>query len=93
MPDISQLSSFLKSLADPTRLKIVEYLAQADGPRCVSAIAKHIDVSQSATSQHLRILRQTKLVTSARRGYHIHYELDTEAMNAGFIQLQELLKK
>ena len=35
MPDISELSSFLKSLADPTRLKIIEYLAREGNPRCV----------------------------------------------------------
>jgi len=93
MPDISELSSFLKSLADPTRLKIVEYLAKADNPRCVSAIAQHIDVSQSATSQHLRILRQANLVKSARRGYHIHYEINTDKMDDALHQLRSLLKK
>ena len=93
MPDISELSSFLKSLADPTRLKIVEYLAQAENPRCVNAIAQHIDVSQSATSQHLRILRQANLVNSARRGYHIHYEINTDKMDDALHQLRSLLKK
>ena len=93
MQDISKLNSFLKSLADPTRLKIVEYLTRADNPRCVSAIAQHIGVSQSATSQHLRILRQANLVKSARQGYHIHYEINTDQMDDTLHQLRSLLKK
>ena len=92
MPDITELSSFLKSLADPTRLKIVEYLSREGNPRCVGAIAQHIGVSQSATSQHLRVLRQASLVNSARRGYHIHYEINTDQMDAAFHQLRALLK-
>ena len=92
MPDIPELSSFLKSLADPTRLKIVEYLARADNPRCVGAIAQHIGVSQSATSQHLRILRQANLVNNARQGYHIHYEINTDQMDASLHQLRAHVK-
>jgi len=93
MQDITELTNFLKSLSDPTRLKIVEYLAQADNPRCVSKISEHIKVSQSATSQHLRILRQSNLVSSTRRGYHIHYEINTDQMDEALQQLRSLLKK
>ena len=89
--DITQLTGFFKALSDPTRLKIVHYLQSADHPRCVGAISKHIDVSQSATSQHLRILRQSNLVTSQRRGYHIHYEINSEQMRAFVKQIQGLL--
>ena len=92
MQDITELTNFLKSLSDPTRLKIIEYLAKADNPRCVSKISEHISVSQSATSQHLRILRQSNLVTSTRRGYHIHYEINTEQLDNALQQLQSLLK-
>ena len=93
MQDITELTNFLKSLSDPTRLKIVEYLAKADNPRCVSKISEHINVSQSATSQHLRILRQSNLVNSTRRGYHIHYEINTGQLDAALHQLRSLLKK
>ena len=93
MQDIAELTNFLKSLSDPTRLKIVEYLAKADNPSCVSKISEHINVSQSATSQHLRILRQSNLVSSTRRGYHIHYEINTDQMDEALHQLRSLLKK
>jgi len=89
----NELTDFLKSLSDPTRLRIIEYLAETGHPRCVGVISKHVGISQSATSQHLRILRQSKLVTSDRRGYHVHYEVNTEHMEACIRQLNQLVKK
>lgn len=91
--NIAQLTDFFKALSDSTRLKIVYYLQAAKNPRCVGAISKHINVSQSATSQHLRILRQSNLVISERKGYHIHYEINSEQLEAFITQLQGLLKK
>lgn len=88
---ITELTTFFKALSDPTRLKIVYYLQSADHPRCVGAISKHINVSQSATSQHLRILRQSNLVASRRRGYHIHYEINHDQMEKLIKQIQDLL--
>ncbi|MFW6019907.1 MAG: ArsR/SmtB family transcription factor [Bacteroidales bacterium] len=93
MQDIMELSGFLKALSDPTRLRIIEYLSRAGNPRCVGAISKHINVSQSAISQHLRILRQANLVKSERRGYHIHYEVNEEILNDNLSKLRDFLKK
>lgn len=87
-----ELSGFLKCLSDPTRLKIIEYLAKADRPRCVNKISQHINITPSATSQHLRILRQSNLVISTRRGYHIHYECNSEQVDQYLDQLQKFLK-
>ena len=91
--DITQLAGFFKALADPTRLKIVYFLHSIQKPRCVGAISEHLQISQSATSQHLRILRQSNLVTSQRRGYHIHYEINSAQLDTSISQLQDMLKK
>lgn len=48
---------------------------------CVNAITKKLNVTQSAVSQHLRILRQTDLVISERMSNHIHYSLNHEKLN------------
>lgn len=91
MDNITKTATFLKSLSDPTRLRIIEFLVSAGQPRCVGIISKHINVSQSATSQHLRILRQANLVKSDRRGYHIHYETNHEEIEKNMEQLQQIL--
>ncbi len=57
-----------------TRIKIIEFLK--DGPLSVNAIADALGITQSAVSQHLRVLKQAGLVTDERKGYHIFYSLD-----------------
>ena len=51
------------------------------GPLCVNALAHQLGVTQSAVSQHLRILRQAGLVRGARRGTFMHYSLDPDGLD------------
>jgi ArsR family transcriptional regulator len=76
-------------LADPTRLKLLRLLAQQKEPNalCVNALAYQLGVTQSAISQHLRLLKSAGLAKGERRGYRIHYFLNEEAL----IQAQRLI--
>ena len=69
-------------LADPTRLKLVKLLCRQHGQHvlCVNALASLLGVTQSAVSQHLRVLRVIGLVKAERRGYHIHYFINLEVL-------------
>jgi len=69
------------ALADPTRLRLVKLLCQQKEPDalCVNALASILGVTQSAVSQHLRVLKAIGLVRGERRGYHIHYSINPEA--------------
>lgn len=61
----------LEALADPTRRRIVEMLAVRD--RAAGEIGRAFDVTASAISQHLKVLRRAKLVTvrtDGRRRIH-----------------------
>jgi ArsR family transcriptional regulator, arsenate/arsenite/antimonite-responsive transcriptional repressor len=70
------------ALADPTRLKLVKLLCRQSGNvLCVNALAGILGVTQSAVSQHLRVLRIVGLVKAERRGYHIHYFINVEVLN------------
>jgi ArsR family transcriptional regulator len=70
------------ALADPTRLKLVRLLCRQRDPDalCVNALAALLGVTQSAVSQHLRVLRTTGLVKGERRGYHIHYFVNQDVL-------------
>ena len=70
------------ALADPTRLRLVRLLCQQRDPDalCVNALAALLGVTQSAVSQHLRVLKAIGLVKGERRGYHIHYSINPEAV-------------
>jgi len=75
-------AALFKALADPTRLKLVKLLCRkgVQEALCVNALARRLGVTQSAVSQHLRILKNVDLVRGERRGYHVHYAVDREAM-------------
>jgi DNA-binding transcriptional ArsR family regulator len=76
-----------KVLSVETRIKIIELLKS--GPLSVNTIAEALGVSQSAASQHLRIMKQAGLVTDERRGYHIYYSLNKNKLDK---YQQELIK-
>jgi DNA-binding transcriptional ArsR family regulator len=76
MDEIEELAETFKALSDPTRLRLVRLLGGRKGPLCVNALAKMLGVTQSAVSQHLRVLRQAGLVHGERCGCFVHYELD-----------------
>lgn len=86
MDNVEKLVEIFKALSDPTRLRLVKLLNDCPpgvcqgGPLCVNALAHQLGVTQSAVSQHLRILRQSGLVRGARRGTFMHYSLDPEGL-------------
>lgn len=71
-----EASSFLKSLANEKRLLILCTLA--DTEMSVSELNSHIDISQSALSQHLAWLREANLVATRREAQTIYYRLEGE---------------
>jgi len=64
----------LQALADPTRRRIVELLA--DGERSAGALAAEFDTSRPAVSRHLRVLREHGLVRARSEGTRQLYSLD-----------------
>lgn len=62
------------AMGDPNRTMILAHLAR--GERCVSDLAAELGVSESAVSQHLRLLRTLRLVRRRRQGRHVFYSLD-----------------
>ena len=78
----NEQAAIFSALADPTRLKLVKLLCRQRDPDalCVNALASLLGVTQSAVSQHLRVLRSIGLVKGERRGYHIHYYINPEAL-------------
>lgn len=97
MDRIEKQAEIFKTLSDPTRLRLVKLLRECEtgickgGPLCVNALAHQLGVTQSAVSQHLRILRQAGLVSGVRRGSFMHYALDPEGLENYKIALRETL--
>ena len=91
MDGMRDLARFFKALGDETRLGLVALLAQQEpgNALCVGRLARELDVTPSAVSQHLRVLKDLGLVHAERRGYRIHYFLDAERLAT----YQELIRE
>lgn len=72
------VQSGLNALGDPTRLAIFEMLGSH--PRAVNELAAGLPVSRPAVSQHLRVLKQARLVRDRREGTRRIYELNPEGI-------------
>jgi len=66
--------SFYKALAHPTRLKILDVIKEHD-EICVCNINDDLDLEQSNLSQHLKVLRNSGILTTRRDGSKIMYSL------------------
>jgi DNA-binding transcriptional ArsR family regulator len=88
---VDELAGIFKALSDPTRLRLVQLLGEHQGALCVNALARRLGVSQSAVSQHLRVLRQARLVEGVRQGYHVHYALDPDRLEQYKAQVRRIL--
>jgi len=72
-------AEYLKALAHPTRIRILELLDQEG--RCVTNIGEKLDLKQSNISQHLGILRSRGILSLRREGGHSIYCIkDTNAL-------------
>ena len=70
---VQQKSEIFKALGHPTRLQIVEKLA--DGEQCVCDLLEMFNVEMSTLSRHLSVLKNADIVIDERRGKNIFYRL------------------
>ena len=79
MPDdevLYELADLFRVFGDSTRIKIL--YALHDNELCVQDIANAVQLSQSAVSHQLRVLKDTKLVRFRRDGKTVYYALDDD---------------
>jgi DNA-binding transcriptional ArsR family regulator len=81
----------LLALGDPTRLAIMERLAE--GPRAVVDLAGELPVGRPAVSQHLRILKEAGLVADQPVGTRRIYRIDPNGLAALRDQLDHFWEK
>ena len=73
---VIDLSELFKIFGDSTRIKIINVLMNNE--LCVSEISDILNISQSAISHQLRILKTSKLVKYRKEGTQIYYSLDDD---------------
>jgi ArsR family transcriptional regulator len=68
----------MQAVADPVRWAVLDALAR--GPRCVCSLQELVPVAGNLLSYHLKVLRESGLVTTSRRGRWIDYALADDAL-------------
>src|SRR3954464_13535596 len=84
-PDIEReqaerMAKVAKALGDPIRMQLVDVLRRHAGEVCVCELVPLFDLSQPTVSHHLKVLRDTGIVGSERRGLWAYYYVNREAL-------------
>ena len=66
-----ELERILKALGEPMRLKIYQSLLERK--HCIRSLSRKFGVSESAISQHMKVMKEAGLVYGEKYGYHTHY--------------------
>ncbi len=75
---MKEAAELFKILSVDKRIEIIEHLKKE--AMSVNALAAALGITQSAVSQHLRVLKAAGLVKDKRQGYWIYYSLNREAL-------------
>src|SRR3954471_24925444 len=87
MARVLERTNVFQVIADPTRRRLLEMLGNSE--LTVNEIAGEFDITLSAVSQHLRVLRLSGLVVDERRGRERVYRLNPDPLN----EVHEWLRK
>lgn len=88
---MEQYYEVLRTLSDESRFKIIMILLKQD--LCVGGLARQLDISKSAVSQHLQALRKIGLVTGEKRGYYTHYVVNRNLLTQVGEKMIEIASK
>ena len=78
-----------RTLADPTRLEIIDLLK--DGDKTVSELVAELGIKQANVSQHLMIMRQRGVLESRRQGPNVIYKLKHPKLTLACAMVREIL--
>jgi ArsR family transcriptional regulator len=76
--DSEKLARIFKLMSVDTRVRMMQLLKRRC--LCVNALARSLEITPAAVSQHLRVLRDAGIVTADKRGYFVHYRINEKAL-------------
>ncbi len=82
----------MRALAHPLRLRILEFIDKNGGIN-VNKIYRALDIEQSVTSQHLKIMRMAGVLNSEKVGKFVTYDIDYKIINKANAAVKKFLKK
>ncbi len=87
---MKRLVSFFRALGEETRVKIVLMLFEEE--MCICELIEKLNLSQSAVSHHVKILKQAELVNDRRKGKWTFYSINQHGFEKNLSILDQELK-
>jgi DNA-binding transcriptional ArsR family regulator len=88
MKELYKLQSIFQTLGDANRIRIVRFIA---GRECsVSEVIQETNLSQPLVSHHLRVLRESGILITERKGPFVYYRLKDERLLTALQLLDEI---
>lgn len=81
--------AILKAIADETRMNIIKLLLNYN--YCVGALARRLNLTEAAISQHIKVLREANLLVGEKRGYFMHYDVNREQLRSIALEIEALV--
>ena len=78
MTDSERLARMFKLMSVNTRVRMIQVLKRRS--LCVNALARSLELTPAAISQHLRVLRDAGIVTARKQGYFVHYRINEKVL-------------
>lgn len=76
-----ELSRLFKAMADPVRLRLLSLIAShAGGEACVCDLTGAFELTGPTISHHLKVLRESGLITGERRGTWVYYQVHPDVL-------------
>jgi len=88
--DPEKQARIFKVLSVGTRVRMIDMLKRRS--LCVNALARALNITPAAISQHLRVLRDADIVVADKQGYFVHYRVNGETLAEWSKTTQNLLR-
>lgn len=90
---VRTMAEVFKALGDPARLRIIRMLASnPENTLCVSDLADRLGLTQPATSQHIKVLKNVGILEANKEGFRVYYYINTEVLVAYKAGMEELFE-
>ncbi len=82
--------NIFKALSDESRLNILLLISRKS--ICAKGIAKHLNITEAAVSQHMKILKEANLIIGYKIGYHIIYDINYDTLKSPITFIEKMIK-
>ena len=86
---MKSLVKLFKALSDETRINILMLVSKKN--MCQKGISRYLNISDSAVSQHIKVLKESGILIGIKDGYYVLYYINEDILKKGLIFIKSLV--